>query len=117
MRLATNEHIKKANGYFVYILTNRIRRWWYIGVTANIMPYIERDIFNASKSGYYHKKYLATYLIHYEFFNSIAGATERHSELNTLNRKQKTELIRSYNPELKFLYEYHLRKHYTDRQL
>jgi putative endonuclease len=86
---------------FVYILTNRHRTVFYIGVTANLE---NRMIWHrAGKGSIFCKKYNVNILIYYKIYLDINDAIQREKVLKKWNRIWKIELIKKRNPEMKDL--------------
>ncbi len=84
--------------FYVYILSNRLRTTFYIGVTNNLALRIEQH-----KSGYgsaFTRKYKLTDLVYYEVFESIRDAITREKQLKNWHRGWKIRLIKSINPEM-----------------
>ena len=86
---------------YIYILTNKYRTTFYIGVTANL-----------SKRLYEHydgiafiftKKYQTIDLIYYEEFLDIEQASVREKQLKNWHKEWKLNLIKEMNPTLKTL--------------
>ena len=84
--------------YYVYILTNKYRTTFYIGVTNNLS---KRIIEHKEKSGsYFTKKYNLKSLIYYEEFSSINEAISREKQLKNWKKDWKLNLIKEVNPKL-----------------
>ena len=84
--------------YYVYILTNKYRTVFYIGVTNNLVKRIE-----AHKEGVgsaFTQKYNVKSLIFFEEFTSISQAISREKQLKNWKREWKINLIKSKNPNL-----------------
>ena len=84
--------------YYVYILTNKYRTVFYIGVTNNLAKRIE-----AHKEGVgsaFTQKYNVKSLIFFEEFTSISQAILREKQLKNWKREWKINLIKSKNPNL-----------------
>lgn len=90
------------NGY-VYIVSNKYRTVFYIGVTSNLA--VRSHQHKMRKGCWFTRKYNCTDLIYYECFDSIIPAIEREKELKRFRRKWKLELIRQMNPDMKDLYD------------
>lgn len=86
---------------YTYILTNKYRTTFYIGVTANLSKrLIEHREGKASK---FTKKYNITDLIYFEEFNDINQAISREKQLKNWHKEWKINLIKKLNPTLKTL--------------
>ena len=88
--------------YYVYILTNKTRSTFYVGVTNNIERRVNEHCMGLISS--FKKKYKLWYLIYSEEYNNIYNAITREKQLKEWKRLWKLELIRKMNPELKTLY-------------
>ncbi|MDQ3046221.1 MAG: GIY-YIG nuclease family protein [Bacteroidota bacterium] len=89
------------NGY-VYILSNKNRTTFYIGVTNNLQ---RRVLEHRSGSGKFTSKYILTDLIYYEMIPDIGLAIKREKQLKGWNRSWKIDLIKTVNPLMKDLFE------------
>ena len=86
---------------FIYILTNKYRTTFYIGVTANLSKRLfEHHDGRASK---FTKKYKTVDLIYFEEFSDIEQAIAREKQLKNWNKEWKLNLIKEMNPTLKTL--------------
>ncbi|WP_353101140.1 GIY-YIG nuclease family protein [Myroides odoratus] len=87
--------------YYVYILTNKYRTTFYIGVTNSITRRVgehQRNRDNNPKS--FTGKYFVTDLIYFETFTWIQNAIAREKELKGWCRAKKLNLVRLSNPML-----------------
>jgi putative endonuclease len=91
--------------YYVYILTNQHKTVLYTGVTNNLEERILQHYQNRNTSNSFTGKYSAYYLLFYESYQDINNAIAREKEIKGWIRKKKWELIKSFNPEAKFLNE------------
>lgn len=94
----------KSHHYFVYITTNKIKTVLYIGVTNNItyrLSQHQQDAIGEQK--HFTGKYNCTHLVYYEYFQNIHHAIDREKQLKKWVRQKKEQLIKSFNPEWKFL--------------
>ena len=92
------------HSYYIYILTNKHRTTFYIGVTNNLKIRLQqhlKTIENPTTS--FVSKYKLGYLIYYEKFMWIQEAIAREKELKGWRREKKLNLIKAFNPELSFL--------------
>ncbi len=86
---------------YVYIITNKNRTTFYIGVTANLLKRItEHKLGIGSK---FTRKYKIKDLIYFEEFNDINKSIDREKQLKNWHRKWKINLIKTVNPTLKTL--------------
>jgi len=86
---------------YIYILTNKYRTTFYIGMTANLSKRLyEHYDETASK---FTKKYNLKDLIYYEEFTDINLAIAREKQLKNWHKEWKLNLIRELNPTLKTL--------------
>lgn len=84
--------------YYVYIISNKHRTTFYVGVTNDI----ERRMFehrNGANDGF-SKKYHLAHLVYVEEFGSIDDAIAREKQLKRWHRPWKLNLIRSVNPRM-----------------
>ncbi len=85
---------------YVYILTNKYRTTFYIGVTSNLQ---KRLIEHANGIGsVFTKKYNIINLIYFEEFSDINQAIAREKQLKNWRKEWKLNLIRKLNPTLDY---------------
>ena len=89
--------------FYVYIVTNVRNTVLYTGVTNNLKERIMEHYTKREKSSMFTSKYNSFYLLFYEGFDYINNAIAREKEIKGWDRKKKLELIKSFNPEFKFL--------------
>lgn len=90
--------------YFIYILTNKAKSVFYIGVTNNLKSRLlkhKENILSESKT--FVAKYNIEFLVYYEKFTWIQKAIAREKELKGWRREKKIALIKTMNPDLEFL--------------
>jgi putative endonuclease len=89
--------------YFVYILASKKNGTLYIGVTNDLLrrTYEHR---NGLIEGFT-KKYGVHRLVYFEDCGDISAAIVREKQLKFWKRKWKIELIESFNPEWRDLYD------------
>ena len=86
---------------FVYILTNKYRTKFYIGVTGNLS---KRIIEHAQGEGSkFTKQYNLTDLVYFERFTNITQAIAREKQLKNWHHNWKVNLIKEQNPKLETL--------------
>ncbi len=95
----------KVHNYYVYILTNPAKTTLYIGVTNNLQQRLYEHYMNRGDERSYAGKYHCYNLLYYEQYKYIDKAIAREKELKGWVRNRKLELIKTENPELKFLNE------------
>ena len=87
--------------YFIYILGNKQRTVFYIGVTNNV----QRRVFE-HKNGLvqgFTKRYRLTILLYFEEYRNIKEAIARDKQLKNWRRDWKLNLIKKTNPRLEDL--------------
>ena len=85
---------------YVYIMSNKHRTTFYIGVTNNIARRVSEH--RAGMSAFT-KRYNLHHLVYYEEITGIRKAIAREKQLKNWHRDWKINLIRSANPEMKDL--------------
>ena len=88
--------------YYVYILTNKHRSTFYIGVTNNLKLRLEQHKNSYNKNSFT-SKYNIEFLVYYEKFTWIQQAISREKELKKWNRNKKIDLIKETNPVFEFI--------------
>ncbi|WP_093140268.1 GIY-YIG nuclease family protein [Ulvibacter litoralis] len=86
---------------FVYIMTNKYRTTFYIGVTANLQKRILEHIEGVGSK--FTSKYNLKDLIYFEEFSDIEQAIAREKQLKNWHKGWKLNLIRETNPKLETL--------------
>ena len=100
----TFEHKQGYHTYYVYIITNKNRTTFYIGVTNNLKRRLLEHKDNIQKKiKTFASRYNVEFLIYYEKFTWIQVAIAREKELKGWRREKKIALIQSFNPDLAFL--------------
>ncbi len=87
---------------FVYIVSNKNRTTFYIGVTNNIVRRVGEH--KGGKSDF-SKRYNLFELMYYEKITGIGKAISREKQLKNWHRDWKINLIKEMNPEMKDLSE------------
>ncbi len=93
-----------SHTYCVYIITNKYRSTYYIGVTNNLGRRLREhreNIKNGIKT--FASNYQIQHLVYYERFSWIQLAIAREKELKGWRRDKKLALIRSFNASFEFL--------------
>ena len=87
---------------YVYIMSNKNRTTFYIGVTSNL-----KERIGDHKNGLgsvFTTKYSLFDLVYYEKFPDILQAIDREKQLKKWHREWKINLIKSKNPEMEDLF-------------
>ncbi|MDX5347791.1 MAG: GIY-YIG nuclease family protein [Hymenobacteraceae bacterium] len=92
-----------SGNYFTYIITNKNSTTLYIGVTNNLELRLKQHKQNSGNPKTFAGRYNCYYLIYFERFSAATHAIEREKELKSWNRSKKESLIKSFNPDWKFL--------------
>lgn len=89
-------------GGYIYIMSNKNRSTFYIGVTSDLKTRIA-DHKNGIGS-VFTSKYELKDLVYFEEFPDIYQAIDREKQLKNWHRQWKINLIKSANPEMNDLY-------------
>jgi putative endonuclease len=84
--------------YYVYVLSNRHRTVFYIGMTNGLRQRLSEHRADAKDT--FTGRYNVRDLLYYERFGSARAAVEREKQLKRWGRKKKEALIRAKNPGL-----------------
>ena len=84
--------------YYTYILSNKNRTTFYIGVTNDIKRRTLEH--KAGKGSAFTHQYNLTDLLYYEKFDEILIAIQREKQLKNWHREWKLNLIKIVNPEM-----------------
>ena len=87
---------------YVYILASDDRHL-YVGVTNDLTRRMHEH--RASRPGSYTARYGIMRLVYFEMAPDCRGAVVREKEIKRFRRMQKIELIESFNPEWRDLFE------------
>jgi len=86
---------------YVYIMTNKYRTTFYIGVTSDLTGRVWQHINNEGSQ--FVKRYRLYNLVFYEYYERITDAIDREKQLKNWHHDWKVNLIKSMNPEMKDL--------------
>lgn len=86
---------------YVYILANKYRTTFYVGVTGNLQKRISEHI--EERGSIFTQKYNLKELIYYGEFTDIEQAIAREKQLKNWHKEWKLNLIREQNPKLETL--------------
>ncbi|WP_026711712.1 GIY-YIG nuclease family protein [Flavobacterium filum] len=90
--------------YYVYIITNKYRSTYYVGVTNNLRERLKQHKENSTTdTTTFASKYNLEFLVFYEKYTWIEEAIAREKELKKWRREKKLDLIRNSNPKFEFL--------------
>ena len=87
------------------MITNYKKTVLYVGVTNDLIQRIKEHYLNRGDSKTFAGKYYCHFLLYFEKGKYIDRAIAREKEIKGWTRKKKEELIKSGNPEWKFLNE------------
>ncbi|WP_445455700.1 GIY-YIG nuclease family protein [Flavobacterium sp. HNIBRBA15423] len=97
--------------YYVYILTNKHRTTFYIGVTNNLKIRLQQHIDSVQENTHsFVSRYKTEYLVYYEKYTWIQEAIAREKQLKGWRREKKLSLIQSFNENFTFLNHQFLEK-------
>jgi len=83
---------------FVYIMSNKNRTTFYIGVTNAIKRRVLEH--KTRKGSVFTTKYSLVDLVHYEIIEGMDECIQREKQLKNWHRDWKINLIKEYNPEM-----------------
>ena len=97
------------HAYYIYILTNKNKTTFYIGVTNNLKLRLQQHKESVvNNTATFVGKYKLQHLVYYEKFTWIQNAIAREKELKGWRREKKLNLIRSKNEHFEFLEQHFL---------
>jgi putative endonuclease len=96
------EYQEGYHTYYVYILTNKAKSVLYTGVTNNLKIRLQQHKESLNPESFT-TKYNVHYLLYYEKFTWIQLAIAREKEIKGWKRDKKITVIKTFNPDLKFL--------------
>jgi len=88
----------KLTNAFIYIMSNKARTTFYIGVTNDLERRV-REHKNGEGSEFTNK-YRLFELVYYEHISDIGSAIKREKQLKRWHREWKLNLIKTLNPAL-----------------
>ncbi len=90
--------------YYVYIITNKFRSTFYIGMTNNLKTRLSQHKENIEIGNKtFASKYNIEFLVYYEKFTWVEDAILREKEIKKWRREKKLDLIKNFNPKFEFL--------------
>ena len=90
--------------YYVYIMSCKLNRTVYTGVTNNLIRRVYEHKHNLDPNGFT-AKYSVHKLVYFEQTSSVYTAISREKQIKSWNRKRKNKLIESMNPNWNELYD------------
>jgi putative endonuclease len=93
-------HIMKPG--YTYIMTNKVRTTFYVGVTSDLVRRIWQHRETETKG--FASRYNVRHLVWYECFDDIREAISREKNLKNWQRDWKVDLVAKFNPEWCDLY-------------
>ncbi len=98
------EYTEGYHSYYVYIITNKFRSTYYVGMTNNLGLRLQLHKENIEKGNKtFASKYGIEFLVYYENFTWVEQAIAREKEIKGWTRGKKVILIKTLNPEMVFL--------------
>ena len=91
-------------GGAVYIMTNKNKSTLYIGVTSDLRIRVIQHKTKAFPNSFT-ARYNLDHLLYFEVFPSVEEAIAREKQIKAGSRKKKEELINSFNPNWKDLFD------------
>ncbi|RIV30712.1 GIY-YIG nuclease family protein [Flagellimonas lutimaris] len=86
---------------FVYIMTNKYRTTFYIGVTSNLVKRITEH--HEGVGSNFTGKYKLNDLVYFEVYSDMNQAIAREKQLKNWRHDWKLNLMKEQNPTLKTL--------------
>ena len=89
--------------YYIYILTDISKKVLYIGITNNLSRRLIEHYVGRGDEKTFTGRHYAHYLLYYETTIYKNNAIAREKQLKAWTREETLSLIKSSNPEMKFL--------------
>lgn len=93
----------KFHNYFLYITTNPSKTVYYTGISNNLEQRLIEHYLNRGESYVFAGEFFCYGLLYYERYTQIKEAIKREKQIKGWRRDKKENLIRSLNPEFRFL--------------
>ena len=98
------EYNEGYHTYYVYIITNKYRSTYYVGMTNTLNLRLQQHKENIEKGiKTFASRYNIEFLVYYEKFTWVQQAILREKEIKGWRREKKLELIRAFNENFEFL--------------
>ncbi|HEX6914675.1 MAG TPA: GIY-YIG nuclease family protein [Chitinophagaceae bacterium] len=91
--------------YTVYILTNESRNVLYTGMTNDLYQRVGEHYLDREERKTFAGKYRCFWLIYFETYDYPSEAISREKQIKGWTRKRKMDLIKDFNPTLRFMNE------------
>ncbi|MDY0393024.1 MAG: GIY-YIG nuclease family protein [Candidatus Bipolaricaulis sp.] len=88
---------------YVYIVSNKNRTTFYVGVTNNLKRRITEH--KTGNGSIFTGKYNLKELVYFEEIPDIVQAIKREKQLKNWHREWKMNLIKTINPDMRDLYD------------
>ncbi len=88
----------KLTNAFTYIMSNKTRTTFYVGVTNNLERRVREH--KSGEGSVFTGKYRVFELVYFEHISDIGLAIKREKQLKRWHRQWKINLIRELNPEM-----------------
>ncbi len=100
------EYIEGSHSYYVYIITNKYRSTFYVGITNDLGRRLKEHRQNIENGVLtFASRYNIEFLVYYQKFTWVQEAIAREKEIKGWRREKKLNLIRSFNENFEFLNE------------
>ncbi len=85
--------------YYVYIITNRSKKYLYIGITNNLHVRLRQHFDTRGTEQTWAGRHFCFILIYFEEFKYVYDAIAREKQLKGWRREKKEKLIFEKNPD------------------
>jgi len=96
-----NQKMKILNQGYIYIMSNKYRTTFYVGVTSTLEQRIWQHI--NGEGSEFAKKYKLFDLVYFEHHHRITDAIDREKQVKNWHKPWKINLIKSMNPDMRDL--------------
>lgn len=95
--------MKNEKQFFVYVLASQRNGTLYIGVTSDLIKRIGEHKEGVIQG--FTRRYNVKMLVYYERHENAESAITREKQMKEWKRKWKLELVESFNPDWRDLYD------------